>query len=152
MVTVRDEARPRQGHNDQSRRGHQCSETTLTGESWFHLSTPLGIEPGSLMTESKQVDHWTRETLFECSEIASSPKYRESASTRRFRQRVWMHKHEEKKSPAQLCVYFKKCDLYKQRIPVLATCLCTYLGPRSIFKINQFLQLLSSKFLSHIPC
>jgi hypothetical protein len=32
--------RPRRGHNDQSRRGHQCSETTLTGESRFHISTP----------------------------------------------------------------------------------------------------------------
>ncbi len=32
------------GHNDdQSRRGHQCSETSLTGESRFHISTPLGI-------------------------------------------------------------------------------------------------------------
>jgi hypothetical protein len=30
LVTVRDEARLRRGHNDQSRRGHQCSETTLT--------------------------------------------------------------------------------------------------------------------------
>jgi hypothetical protein len=28
LVTVRDEARLRQGHNNQSRRGHQCSETT----------------------------------------------------------------------------------------------------------------------------
>jgi hypothetical protein len=30
-------------HNDQSRQGHQCSETSLTGESWFHISTPQGI-------------------------------------------------------------------------------------------------------------
>jgi hypothetical protein len=37
LVTVRDEARLRQGHNDQSRRGHQCSETMITGESRFHL-------------------------------------------------------------------------------------------------------------------
>jgi hypothetical protein len=29
--------------DDQSRRGHQCSETSLTGESRFHISTPLGI-------------------------------------------------------------------------------------------------------------
>ncbi len=35
-----------------------CSKTTLTGESQFHRSTPLGIEPGSLMTGSKRVDHW----------------------------------------------------------------------------------------------
>jgi hypothetical protein len=26
--------------DDQSRRGHQCSKTTLTGESRFHTSTP----------------------------------------------------------------------------------------------------------------
>ncbi len=74
VVTVRDEARLRQGHrDDQSRLGHQCSETTLTGESWFNISTPLGIEPGSLMTGSKQVVHWTSETWCECSEIAGSP-------------------------------------------------------------------------------
>ncbi len=58
LVMVRDEAPLRQGHNDQSRRGHQCSKTTLTGESLLHISTPLGIEPGSLMTGSKRVDHW----------------------------------------------------------------------------------------------
>jgi hypothetical protein len=32
-----------------------CSETTLTGESRFHIST-RGFEPGSLMTGSKRVD------------------------------------------------------------------------------------------------
>jgi hypothetical protein len=42
----------------------------LTGESRFHRSAPLGIEPESLMTGSKQVDHWTSGTVFECSEIA----------------------------------------------------------------------------------
>jgi hypothetical protein len=35
-----------------------CSETLLTGEFQFHISTLLGIEPGSLMTGSKRVDHW----------------------------------------------------------------------------------------------
>ncbi len=30
--------------------GHQCSETMLTGESRFHISTPPGNGPGSLMT------------------------------------------------------------------------------------------------------
>jgi hypothetical protein len=49
-----------------------CSKTTLTGESRFHINTPLGIEPGSLMTGSKQVVHWTRETWWELSEIAGS--------------------------------------------------------------------------------
>ncbi len=42
LVMVQDEARLRRGH-DQSRQGHQCSETTLTGESQFHISTPLGL-------------------------------------------------------------------------------------------------------------
>jgi hypothetical protein len=50
------------GHNDQSHCSHQCSETTLTGESRFHISTPLGLEPMSLMTGSKQVVHLTSET------------------------------------------------------------------------------------------
>ncbi len=44
LVTVRDDACLRRGHrNDQSLRGHQCSETTLRGESRFHISTPPGI-------------------------------------------------------------------------------------------------------------
>jgi hypothetical protein len=73
LVTVRDKVRLRRGHNDQSCRGHQCSETTLTGESRFHLSTPLGIEPRSLMTGSKRVDYWTSGTVYECSEIAGYP-------------------------------------------------------------------------------
>jgi hypothetical protein len=51
-----------------------CSETTLTGESRFHIRTPLGIEPESLMTGSKRVDHWTRGTVYECSEFAGSPQ------------------------------------------------------------------------------
>jgi hypothetical protein len=33
----------------------------LTGECQFHISTPLGIEPGSLMTGSKAFTHWTSE-------------------------------------------------------------------------------------------
>jgi hypothetical protein len=52
-----------------------CSETTLTGKSWFNMRTPLGIKPGSLMTGSKQVNHWTSGTVYECSEIAGSPQY-----------------------------------------------------------------------------
>jgi hypothetical protein len=51
-----------------------CSKATLTGESRFHISTSLGIEPGSLMTGSKRVGHWTSGTVYECSEIASSPQ------------------------------------------------------------------------------
>jgi hypothetical protein len=43
LVTVRDEARLRRGHNDQSRCSHQCSEAMLTEEFWFHISTPQGI-------------------------------------------------------------------------------------------------------------
>ena len=40
----------------------------------FHVSTPLGIEPRSLMTESERIDHWTSGTVYECSEIAGSPQ------------------------------------------------------------------------------
>jgi hypothetical protein len=65
----------RRGYNDQSRRGHQCIETTLTGESRFHISTPWGIESRSFMTGSKRVDHWTSGTVYECSGIAGSPQY-----------------------------------------------------------------------------
>ena len=39
-----------------------CSETTLTGESRFHISPPRGFEPVSLVAGSKQVVHWTSET------------------------------------------------------------------------------------------
>ncbi len=42
----------------------------LTGESQFHISIPLGIEPGSLMMGSTRVDHWTSGTVYECIEIA----------------------------------------------------------------------------------
>jgi hypothetical protein len=41
----------------------------------MQISTPLGIEPGSLMTGSKWVTHWTSETVYECSEIVGSPQY-----------------------------------------------------------------------------
>jgi hypothetical protein len=41
-----------------------CSETTLTGESRFQISIPLGNEHGSLMTWSKWVDHWTSGTVW----------------------------------------------------------------------------------------
>jgi hypothetical protein len=50
------------GHDDQSRRGHQGSMTTLTGESLFHLSPPRGFKPGSLVSGSKGLVHWTSET------------------------------------------------------------------------------------------
>jgi hypothetical protein len=46
----------------------------LTGKSQFHISTPLGIELGSLMMGSKRVDHLTSGTVCECSEIAGSPE------------------------------------------------------------------------------
>ncbi len=75
LMMVQDEARLRRGHNDQSCWGHQCSETTLTGDSRFHIGTPRGIEPrffyvmGSIL-----VVHWTGETWCECSEIAGSPQ------------------------------------------------------------------------------
>ncbi len=43
LVMVLDEAHLKRGHNYQSRQGHQCSETTLRGESCFHISIPQGI-------------------------------------------------------------------------------------------------------------
>jgi hypothetical protein len=61
---VRDEASLRQGQQDK-----------LTGESQFHLGTPLGIEPGSRMKGSKQVDHWTSGTVRECDATAGSPQW-----------------------------------------------------------------------------
>jgi hypothetical protein len=51
-----------------------CSVTTLKGVSWFHICTPLGIEPGSLITGSKGLTHWDSDTVYECSEIAGSPQ------------------------------------------------------------------------------
>ncbi len=43
-MMVWDKACRSRGHrNDQSRQGHQCSKTSLTGESLFHISTPQGI-------------------------------------------------------------------------------------------------------------
>ncbi len=78
LVMVWDAARLRRGHrNDQSCRGHHCSETALTGESLFHISPPRRFEPGSLVTGSKQVVHWASETWWEWSEIAGSPQGRE---------------------------------------------------------------------------
>jgi hypothetical protein len=47
------------------------ARTTLTGESRFHISTPLGIEPGPLMMEANR---WTSGTVYECSEISDSPQ------------------------------------------------------------------------------
>jgi hypothetical protein len=47
--------------DDQSHRGHQCSRTSLTGESRFHISPPRGFEPVTLVAGSKQVsplDQW----------------------------------------------------------------------------------------------
>ncbi len=44
----------------------------LIVQSWFHMSTPLGIEPESCMTGGKRADFWTSGTVYECSEIAGS--------------------------------------------------------------------------------
>ncbi len=58
LVTARDEDCHRWGHNDQSRWGHQCSETTLIGESRFHISTPptRGLNLGPSWWEANR---WT---------------------------------------------------------------------------------------------
>jgi hypothetical protein len=46
------------------------------------MSTPVGIEPGSLIMGSKQVDHWTVGTVYECSEIAGSPQVDQERSSK----------------------------------------------------------------------
>ncbi len=52
-----------------------CSETTLTGESRFHLSTPPGdLNLWPLWREANRVVHWTSETWWESCEIAGSPQ------------------------------------------------------------------------------
>ncbi len=52
-----------------------CSETASTGESQFHISTPLGIELGSLMMRSKKVNYTGPVELWSgCTEIAGSPQ------------------------------------------------------------------------------
>ncbi len=61
--------------SDRTCRGHQCSETTLTGESRFHIVPPWGFEPGSLVMGSKRVVHWISEMWWEWSEIAGSPHF-----------------------------------------------------------------------------
>jgi hypothetical protein len=66
--------RPR-GTNFYPWRRPDCSETTLTGESRFYISTLLEIEPESLMTGSKGLTRWTSETVYEYSEIAGSAQY-----------------------------------------------------------------------------
>ncbi len=47
------------------------------------VSIPRKIEPGSLMTGSKRVTHWTSETVYEWSEIAGSPQNRDFIITNR---------------------------------------------------------------------
>jgi hypothetical protein len=49
----------------------------LTGKipvSQMYSKYLLGIEPRSLMKQSKRVDHWTSGTVYECSKIAGSPQ------------------------------------------------------------------------------
>ncbi len=41
--------------DNKSRRGHHCSEASLTGKSRFHISPPRGFEPVTLVAGSKQV-------------------------------------------------------------------------------------------------
>jgi hypothetical protein len=50
------------------------SEKTLTGHSRFHISTPRGFEPGSIVMGSNRVVHWTSKRWWEWSEIAGSPQ------------------------------------------------------------------------------
>ncbi len=68
-----------------------CSKTMLPGESRFHISTPLGIEPGSLMTGSKRVDHWTSGTVCECVTVREEARLRRSHND----QSRWGHQCSE---------------------------------------------------------
>jgi hypothetical protein len=64
VVTVRDEARIRRGHNDPSCQGHQCSKTMQTGESRSHKGTPpRGLNPGPSWREA---NGWTTGPLELC--------------------------------------------------------------------------------------
>ncbi len=74
LVTARDEAPSDEATKINHVGVTNVARQTLTGESWFHISTPLRIEPRSLMAGSKRVDHWTSGTVCECSEIAGSPQ------------------------------------------------------------------------------
>jgi hypothetical protein len=74
LVMVRDEARLRRGHDDQSRRVHQCSKTTLKGESWFHISPPGDLNLGPLWQEANRLVHWTSETWWDCRLSTASRK------------------------------------------------------------------------------
>ncbi len=63
LVTVRDEATMIIHNgvtNVDSRWGHQCSETTLAGESRFHISTPRGMNPVPSWREQRvdPLDQW----------------------------------------------------------------------------------------------
>jgi hypothetical protein len=62
QVMIQDEVRLRRGHrNDQSRRGHQCSEMTLIGQSWCHISTPQWIwtrVPCDRKQTGRPLDQW----------------------------------------------------------------------------------------------
>ncbi len=62
--------------DDQSRRGHQCSETMLTGESQSHISPPRGFEPVTLVAGSKQVSPLDQWDMVKACEIAGSAQIR----------------------------------------------------------------------------
>jgi hypothetical protein len=84
-----------------------CSETTLTGESRFYISTPLGIEPGSLrMTGSTGLTHWTSETVCECRLSYVIPEHSgESAeySKERTARAVQQGQYSQARPPGQDC-------------------------------------------------
>jgi hypothetical protein len=51
-----------------------CSETTLTGESRFHISPPGDLNLWPLWREANRLVHWTSETWWESCETAGSPQ------------------------------------------------------------------------------
>jgi hypothetical protein len=109
LVTVWDEAQCRRGRNNDQSRGHQCSETSLTGESRFHISTPppRGFKPRSLVMGSKGLVHWTSETWWEWSEIAGSAQY---VLLGRNRPQAWYTNFPLIQYPPTKCVFSKICD------------------------------------------
>ncbi len=72
----------RRGHNDQSCQGHQCSETMLTGESRFHISTPLRIwtqVPHDRQQTASPLDQWDMVRMkWDCR--LSTKRYRQNAT------------------------------------------------------------------------
>ncbi len=83
----------------------------ITGESQFHISTSLGIEPGSLMMGSNPVDHKTSGTVYESGSpqtYAQEAKYFSCGGTCKVQATILSFKGE--KIPLIPTVYVKSAD------------------------------------------